>query len=400
MNNCKYIIIIPDGMADLPIAALGGKTPLKFARTPMMDFLCRNGIYGKTLNTPENMEPASDVAIMSILGYSPQIYYSGRGPIEAASRDIKLQTDEFALRCNLINVKDAKINDYSADHITTQEAEKIIKYLKSNLDSEMLQFFSGVSYRHLIVTKYDFSNIKCFPPHDHLGEDFEKYLPQGRNSEILKDLIFKSQELLADFSVNMQRENTDTLPANSIWPWSAGRQLIMPTFYEKYKMNGAVISAVDLVEGLGKLVGLSIIKVDGATGLIDTNYKGKVEASLDAFSKYDFIILHLEGIDEEGHMGNLENKIKGIELLDERVVKPIFDGLREKYKNFCIMILPDHLTPLSIRTHKSGFVPFLIYDSVEKTKSDVNFSENAEVSKSEFIFSDGAKLMNFFLYGK
>lgn len=357
----KYIVLLGDGMADYPLADKGGKTPLALSRTPTMDMLAAKGELGLVRTIPAGMEPGSDVANLSVLGYDPLRFYSGRAPIEAASIGVDLGPEDVAFRCNLVTLgeRDGHVfmDDYSAGHIPTEESAQIIRVLKQHLDTPDITFYPGVSYRHLMVWKGGSTDMKTTPPHDITGQPIENNLPRGDGSEKLIELMLKSRQILAGLPINKQRAR----PVNGIWLWGQGRALKLPHFFEKYGLTGSVISAVDLVKGLGVCAGLNVIQVPGATGYLDTNYEGKARAALQALQEVDFVYVHVEAPDEASHKGSLSEKIQAIEDFDARIVTPILKGLEQNYKEFRLMILPDHPTPLSIKTHAADPVPFIIY---------------------------------------
>ncbi|MDP2939078.1 MAG: cofactor-independent phosphoglycerate mutase [Candidatus Omnitrophota bacterium] len=393
----KYIILVPDGMADYPIEELGGKTPLEASHKTNMDFIAQNGQVGVVKTIPENIAPGSDVANLSILGYDPKLYYTGRGPLEAANLSIDLKDNEIAFRCNLITVEEDKLFDYSAGHISTKEAQVLIKFLDEKLGNEVIRFYSGVSYRHLMVMKTDNDDIlkiKCLPPHDIKGWSIQENLPQGKDSEILIDLMQKSRELLAQHEINHVRIDLKENPANMIWLWGQGRRPNLPKFRDMFQVEGAVISAVDLIKGLGKTIGLEVINVPGVTAYYDTNYKGKAEYALKALKTNDFVFVHVEATDEAGHNGDLRMKITCIERFDSLVVGTILKHMK-RYKNFRIMILPDHATPLSLRTHTSDPVNFCLFGK-GISPSGLNFSDRVN-PENNFKFNSGHELMEYFM---
>lgn len=363
----KYIIILGDGMADYPIEKLGGKTPLMFANTPNIDALCAKGRTGKLITVPEDMPPGSEVANLAVLGYDVKKVFQGRGVLEAASMGVKLADDDLALRCNLICIEDEKIKNHSAGHITTEESHQLISYLQEKLGDEIIHFYPGVSYRHLLVVKGGNKEIHCTPPHDVPGTLFLDVLikpltDQGISTAgLLNRLILRSRELLNEHPVNMKRKAAGKDMANSIWPWSPGYKPEMKTFKELYGLTGAVISAVDLLHGIGAYAGFRSVSVDGTTGLYDTNYEGKAKAALEALKEVDFVYLHIEASDEAGHEGDVDLKVKTIEYLDERVVRYIVDETSKWKEPVTIAILPDHPTPCILRTHIHDAVPFIIY---------------------------------------
>lgn len=398
----KYIVIVPDGAADYPLEELDGKTPLQVAHTPNMDFLASNGLAGSVRNIPRGFSPGSDVANLSILGYDPRVYYTGRAPLEAISMGLALSKDDIAYRCNLVTLKFLDKNqifmdDYSAGHITSEEAKILIEEIDKKLGNEALKFYSGVSYRNIMVWKGGTEDIECTPPHDITGKEISRYLPIGKNANFLKELIFKSSEILKDHPVNKKRIAEGKKPANSIWLWGQGRTPNLPTYQDKYKLTGALISAVDLTKGLGILAGFHIINVPGATGWIDTNYEGKAEYALNALERVDFVYLHIEAPDEAGHQGEYKLKIKALEDIDKIVVGKILKEAPQRFKKFKILLLPDHPTPIRVKTHTSDPVPFVIYD---EQKRDINrkrgFSE-AILNSPDLEIEDGYRLMDFFL---
>ncbi len=395
----KYIIILGDGMADEPIESLGGLTPLQKAKTPMMDLLAKNGRTGIFKTVPEGFHPGSEIANLSVLGYDVAKVFEGRGSLEAASMGIEIASDEMAMRCNLICIENGKIKNHSAGHISTEEATELIKYLQSSLGNENITFHPGISYRHLLKIKNADKRILCTPPHDVPGEAFNNVLIKTdcreakKTADLINDLILKSQELLPKHPINLRRISEGKDPANSIWPWSPGYKPSMLTMQDLYGIkNGVVISAVDLIRGIGVYAGLKPIIVDGATGLYDTNYEGKAQAAIDALKENDFVFLHIEASDEAGHEGDVDLKIKTIEYLDQRAIKPIYEAIQEMNEEVTIVVLPDHPTPCHLKTHTSTPVPFIIYkpnvvpDNIEKFDeiSALNGSYNFSIG-GEFI---------------
>lgn len=360
----KYIILIGDGMSDYPIKELGDKTPLQAANTPNMDMLVQKGSIGLVRNVPDGYPPGSDVAILSVLGYNPAKYYTGRSPLEAASIGVELAADDLAVRCNLVTLgqKDGRVfmENFSADHITTDEAKEIISDIDRELGKEGIRFYPGVSYRHLMVWSGGPTSLETTPPHDISGKEIKDYLPKGKSSDKLIQLMNFSQALLKEHPVNIEREKTSHKPANSIWLWGQGRRPAMPTLKERFGIDGSVISAVDLVKGVGIYAGLKVVNVPGATGYIDTNYKGKAEYALKELETKDFVCVHVEAPDEAGHSGDLKNKIKAIEGFDREVVGRVLDGLSQ-FKKYRILVLPDHPTPVEKKTHTRDPVPFAMY---------------------------------------
>lgn len=361
----KHIIILGDGMADHPVERLGGKTLLQYAHTPVMDLLAKEGRCGRLLTVPEGFSPGSEVANTCILGYDLHKVYEGRGPLEAASIGYDMQPDDLALRCNIITLEDGKIKNHHGGHLTTEQGDVLIKYLNQHLGNERIKFITGIQYRHLLVIKGGNKEVDCAPPHDHPNEAWEPLLPKGDNDTaiLLTDLILKSQELLANHPFNIERQKQGKDMANSIWPWSGGYRPQMQTLMELYPQiqRGDVISAVDLIRGIGKYAGLRNIIVEGATGMANTNYEGKAQAAIDALKRDDFVFLHVEANDEAGHDGDLNLKLQTIEDLDRRIVAPIFEAVSSWDEPVCIAVLPDHPTPVEIRTHLAEPVPFLIW---------------------------------------
>lgn len=370
----KHIIILGDGMADHAIDRLGGKTPLQYADTPYMNFLAKQGKTGMLNTIPDGFLPGSEVANTAILGYDLNKVYEGRGPLEAASIGYEMQPNDMAIRCNIIELANGRIKNHHGGHLTTEEGNLLIKFLDKELGNDQVKFITGIQYRHLLVIKNGNKHITCAPPHDHPNEEWKPLLvkpeegyteynsdrmtPQA-TADLLNDLIIKSQSLLANHPFNRQR----TEKANSIWPWSGGYRPSMSTLMQLYPdiKSGSVISAVDLIRGIGHYAGLDIIKVPGATGLANTNYEGKVSATIEALKKQDFVFLHIEASDEAGHDGDLNLKLQTIRNLDARIVKPVYEAVSEWEEPVCIALLPDHPTPVEIRTHVKEPVPFAIW---------------------------------------
>lgn len=365
----KHIIILGDGMADWPVEELGGRTLLQAAHTPYMDKLAREGRNGRLVTVAPGFHPGSEVANMSVLGYDLPRVYEGRGPLEAASIGIDLQPGDLALRCNIICVQDEKIKNHSAGHITTEEADVLVRYLQEQLGDERVHFYTGVQYRHLLVIKGGDKHIVCTPPHDVPGQPFRPLLVKAENdaatetASLLNELILRSQEVLKDHPLNLKRIREGKDPANSIWPWGGGYRPRMDLLGERFPQvkSGSVISAVDLIRGIGYYAGLDRLDVEGATGLYNTNYENKVAAALEALRRQDFVYLHIEASDEAGHEGNVELKMQTIENLDRRAVGPIYEAVKEWQEPVAIAVLPDHPTPCRHRTHTAEPVPFLIW---------------------------------------
>jgi len=379
----KHIIILGDGMADLSVERLGGKTLLQYAHKPMMDQLAKEGRCGRLVTVPEGFPPGSEVANTAILGYDLNKVYEGRGPLEAASIGYEMDDDDFAIRCNIITIEDGKIITHNGGNLETKDADVLIQYLNEHLGNERVKFITGIQYRHLLVIKGGNKHIVCAPPHDHPNEEWRELLVRPENSEyseyseysdnsrltpqqtadLINDLILRSQELLAKHPYNLAKAAKGERQANSIWPWSGGYRPSMETLMQQYPeiKSGAVISAVDLIQGIGKYAGLRIIKVPGATGLADTNYEGKAQAAIDALKQDDFVFVHVEASDEAGHDGDLDLKLKTIEYLDQRLIAPIYHEVKDWQEDVCIAVLPDHLTPVEMRIHVGQPVPFLIW---------------------------------------
>jgi len=379
----KYIIILADGAADEPIESIGNKTPLMVAHLPNIDALCAKSRCGKLITVPSDMPPGSEVANMSVLGYDVKEVFEGRGVLEAASMGVAINEGELAMRCNIICIENDKIKNHSAGHITTEESHQLVETLNAALSNDLIQFHPGVSYRHLLVVKEGDKNISCTPPHDVPGTPFKEVLVKANSkeatqtAELLNDLIFKSQQILENHPVNISRKEKGKDPGNSIWMWSPGYKPRMKTYMELYGKTGAVISAVDLLYGIGAYAGLKAIHVEGSTGLYDTNYEGKAKAAVDALKEVDFVFLHIEASDEAGHEGNVALKIKTLEYLDQRVVKYIVEETAKMEEEVAIAILPDHPTPCAIRTHTHEAVPFMIYHPGQKPDSVTEYNETS-----------------------
>jgi len=395
----KYVVIVPDGMADLPVAELANKTPLQAANTTNMDFMANHGFVGLVQTIPEGMPPGSDIGNMALLGYDPRACHTGRSPLEAANQGIALGKGEIAFRCNLITVEDGKMADYSASHIQTKEAAILIEDLNKAIDLENVKFYPGKSYRHLLVMKVrnpqDYLSIKTTPPHDILGKKIKEYLPQGKENGTLLSLMEKAQNLFADHPINNVRIDLGENPANQIWLWGQGVKPNLPLFKDKFGLSGAIISAVDLVNGIGKLAGLDVIDVPGATGYYDTNYLGKGEAALKALKKHDFVYVHIEAPDEAGHNGDAKAKTEAIERIDKDVIGTILNHFDE-HDDVRILVLPDHPTPVSLRTHTSDPVGFIMYGKGIDQDGTKVFNEQAAAEKG-LKFKSGEELIQYFL---
>jgi 2,3-bisphosphoglycerate-independent phosphoglycerate mutase len=364
----KYLIILGDGMSDEPLEQYGGKTPLQMAHKPHIDWIAKNGRAGRLITVPERMHPGSEIANMAVLGYNVEDVYEGRGVLEAASMGVDLQPGDLALRCNLLTLENETIKNHSAGHISSEEARVLIHHLNENLSDGRVQFYPGVSYRHLLVIKNGRKELICTPPHDVPGTRYHEVMVKAAaeiaepTARELNELIYKSQQLLNNHPVNKKREKDGKPVANSIWPWSPGYKPQMPTLFEMYGIKkSAVISAVDLVQGIGVYAGMEVIRVEGATGLYDTNYEGKALATIEAIKNNDFVYLHIEASDEAGHEGDVELKTKTIEYLDQRVVKYILEEIKSMDEPVAVAVLPDHPTPCALKTHTREPVPFIIY---------------------------------------
>jgi len=398
----KYILILGDGMADYPVPELEDKTPLQVANKPNMDMIAAKGRNGLLKTVPENMTPGSGNAILSVLGYDPTVYYTGRGPFEATARNIKLDENDVAYRCNLITEEDGILIDYSAGHITNSESAELIEALKKQLKKpDHVEFFAGLGYRHfLILRNYLHKEIvECTPPHDAIGMEISKILPKAETQEaqgtgeLLSRMILESKKLLENHPVNISRRKAGKRAGNMIWPWGGGRKPVMPTFKQKYGVDAAVISAVDLVKGIGVYAGMKIVEVPGATGLYDTNYEGKAEYALDALENSDMVFVHVEAPDEAGHSRDYGLKVKTIEDLDKRLLGHIVDELKE---DCVIAVLPDHPTPIRIGTHTRDPVPFAIYSPSTNADWVKKFDEDS-AKKGECGLIEGEEFMPLFL---
>lgn len=397
-------------MADRPHPQLGGKTCLQAANTPYLDQIATRGEVGMVHTIPEGYSPGSDVANLTVMGYDPRAYYTGRSPLEAASIGVELGPEDIAFRCNLVTLRvtggkpedgrkgrRAVMEDFSAGHISTQEARLLIEEIEAKLGNDSIRFYPGVSYRHLMVWKGGNDRIECTPPHDIQDKDIQDYLPRGEGDDVINELMEASVGLLSAHPVNRKRVEGSRRPVNSIWLWGQGRMPRMPTFREKYGLEGAMISAVDLTKGIGIYAGFEVINVPGATGWIDTNYVGKAEHALWALKNRDIVYIHVEAPDEAGHTGDLKNKLKAIEDFDEFIVGNIIHGMKQ-FDEYRILALPDHPTPLLTRTHSDEPVPFALYDSTrERTGDPISYDETIAARKDALVFKEGYRLMDYFL---
>ncbi|MBO4308775.1 MAG: cofactor-independent phosphoglycerate mutase [Clostridia bacterium] len=400
----KYLVLIPDGMADEKIASIGNRTPMEAANKPMMDHLASQSLVGTVSNVPEGMVPESDTANMAILSFNPRVYSKGRSPLEAVSMGIEMQPDETAYRCNVVTLSDDGdydnkiILDHSADEITTPEAAELIAALQEKLGNDVRKFYTGVSYRHCLIWKNGDDKYPFMRPHDILGKRIGEYLPKKENGgEEFYRLMRDSFEILNHHPVNEARRARGLKPANSAWLWSPGKKPQMPNFKEKWGLDGAVISAVDLIKGIGLCAGMKSIDVEGATGNVRTNYRGKAEAAIGAFRDgYDYVYIHVEAPDECGHRAELENKILSVEKIDGEILKPVYDYLASCGEDFRVMVLPDHPTPIRLRTHTIDPVPFFIYSSDKARDGVATFNEETAAAK-RFYIPEGYRLMEFLL---
>jgi 2,3-bisphosphoglycerate-independent phosphoglycerate mutase len=393
--TAKYVIIIPDGAADEPLEQFAGATALEAAEIPNMDKISTIGRQGLVQTVPEGMEPGSDVAQMSLLGYDPLQYYSGRAPIEAVARNIKLSLEDWVFRCNLVTIADGRMADHSAGHISTVEAGNLMKELAEQLGNEQITFHTGVSYRHLLVFKGINFDVQTYPPHDYIGKAIEKILPRGKGAELLIDLMARSQQLFTNHDINKVRRDLGENQVSSIWLWGQGKKAQLERFQKRFGIKGAAITAVDLVRGLAKLIGFDLIDVPGATGFIDTNYQGKASAAIEALEKYDIVFIHIEAPDEASHSGNAEMKKKAIEQIDKHIVGPVLEAL-QKYESWRILVMPDHPTPVRTCAHSAEPVPFAMAGHSISGILHATFGET-NAAKSGFRIDNGFELMEYFL---
>jgi 2,3-bisphosphoglycerate-independent phosphoglycerate mutase len=391
----KYVIVIPDGAADEPIEQLGNKTVLEAAHIPGMDEISKSGRQGLVRTVPVGMEAGSDVAQMSLLGYDPQRYYTGRAPIEAAARNIKLSLEDWIFRCNLITIADGEMADHSAGHISSAEAGKLIKELDEQLGNEQICFHAGVSYRHLLVFKNLVFDVQTYPPHDNIGTAINKILPRGKGADLLVDLMARSQQIFTGHDINKVRKDLGENQVSSIWLWGQGKRAQMEQFKKRFGLQGVAITAVDLVKGLSKLIGFDLIEVPGATGFIDTNYQGKASAAIEALREYDIVFVHIEAPDEASHSGNAEMKKKAVEQIDKHIVIPVFEAL-QSYESWRMLVMPDHPTPVRTCAHSNEPVPFALAGDNISGILHTTFSE-ANAAKSGFRIDNGFELMEYFL---
>nr|AXS01276.1 phosphoglycerate mutase [uncultured bacterium] len=383
-NNTKYIVLLGDGMADLPLEELGGRTVLEECKTPNMDFMAQNGITGMTKTIPDGMSPGSDTANLSIFGYDPAKYFSGRAPLEALNLGIELGLNDAAFRCNIVNAANDIMNDFTSDHIDTRLSDIIINELKSRISMPGIEFYTGVSYRNIMVWRnFPYSEItQTTPPHDIQDEGTKEYLPAGNGSDILKELMFQSKKIISQSDAIQSGLKKYRGSPESIWLWGGGRKPNMQTLSERFGLYGHTISAVDLIHGIGKAAGLTPLHVAGVTGYIDTNYKGKADALINGLNSANFIFLHVESPDESGHKGNIGHKIKSIEDFDSLIVGPVINALK-KFSEYSVLLMPDHPTPIKIRTHTSDPVPFCIYSSGDRFKKEKDIYKAAAFNERD-----------------
>lgn len=399
----KYALILGDGMADRPLAELGDKTPLEISNKPYMDLLAKTAKEGMVKTIPDGFKPASDTANLSVLGYAPEKYYTGRSPLEAVSLGIKMADDDIAIRCNLVtlsseeNYQDKTMVDYSAGEISTKEADELIKYVEANLGTDDFHFYPGISYRHCLIVKHTTTGTDFTPPHDISGKVVGEYLPKDKDAEFYRALQEKSYELLKDHPVNLKRIKEGKNPANSIWLWGEGTKPLLDNFEQKFGKKGAMVCAVDLLKGIAISAGLKLYEVEGATGGVVTNFLGKGETALKALlDGNDFVYVHVEAPDESGHQGNVKAKINAIEQIDQNIVGTLFNGLTKAKEDFVMMVLPDHPTPIATKTHAKEPVPFMIYSSTNDLGTNESYSEK-DAEKTGYFIPVGSDLIKEFL---
>ena len=399
----KYVVVLGDGMADRPIAELGDQTPLAYAETPTMDQLAAVSEIGMVHTIPDGMKPGSDTANLSVLGYNPRIYYSGRSPLEALSIGVDMKDTDIALRCNLVtlseeeeNYEDRTIIDHSSGEISTADAAVLLDAVREGLENETYKFYVGTSYRHLLI--WDRGEVvELTQPHDVLGQTIGQYLPEDA---VLREMMKKSYDILVNHPINVECKKKGLNPANSCWFWGAGTKPALSSFEEKTHLKGAMISAVDLLKGIAVGASMKVIEVEGANGGLNTNYEGKAQAAIDVLTKegYDFAYIHVEAPDEMGHQGSVERKVKAIEYLDSRVIKPVKEGLEAAGEDFRMLVLPDHPTPICMRTHSSDSVPYLLYDSTDLQQHDWKYNEAEGESSGNYV-ACGHEIIDY-LFGR
>jgi 2,3-bisphosphoglycerate-independent phosphoglycerate mutase len=399
----KYVILQGDGMADYPLDQLGGKTPLEVAATPNMDWLAAHGVLGLAHTIPEGFPPGSDVGNMSILGYDPARYHTGRSPLEAASMGVDLRSEDIAFRCNLVTLKTTSdgciMEDFTAGHISTDEAAQIIRDLNRRLGGDGIEFHPGVSYRNLMVWRGGLEEMQTIPPHDITDQKVAAYLPEGRGADKLRGLMQASVPLLAEHPINRKREDNGKRKATTIWLWGQGRAPKMPTLKERFGIDGGVIAAVDIINGLGVYAGLERIPVPGITGYLDTNYRGKGEYGLRTLEQKDLVFIHVEAPDEAGHMGDVEKKIQAIEDFDEKVVGTLLQGM-DRWPDWKLLLLPDHPTPIVLKTHVADPVPFVLFSSSERENSKQRGYNETDGKKTGIVVKNGFQLIEALIEGR
>lgn len=398
----KYLVLVPDGMADEKIEALGGRSPMEAANKPCMDMLAKKSLVGLVSNVPDGMVPESDTANMAILSFDPKVYSKGRSPLEALSMGLTMQEDDTAIRCNFVtlteeqdNYEDRIITDNSADEITTAEADELVKAINAKLGNDVRHLYTGLSYRHCLMWKTDMDKYNFTRPHDIIGKRIGEYLPRENDGGAeFRKMMIESYDILKDHPINISRKERGLKPGNSIWLWSPGKKPMLPSFKEKWGLDATVISAVDLIKGIGICAGMKSVDVDGATGNVHTNYDGKAQAAIDAFKDgADYVYVHVEGPDECGHRAEIDNKVLSIELIDSKILAPVYKYLQGCGDDFKIMVLPDHPTPVRLRTHTITPVPFFIYSSAADTEGVDTFNEESAEKTGRYIH-DGYTLMD------
>lgn len=402
----KYIILLGDGMADWPVESLGGRTPLQAAITPAMDWVAQKGTLGLFFPIPENLPPGSDVGNLSLFGYDPRACFGGRAPIEAANMGIPLQPHEVAFRCNVVTLSNGLMEDFTAGHISSEEAAEIVAALNETLAKEFpVTFYPGVSYRHLAVipgaeavSADELAGMTCTPPHNITGQAWEPHMPQGLGASLISAMMRRSQDILPELPVNKKRREAGKSPATSIWLWGQGKTPVMETYAAKFGLSGAVVSAVDLVRGIGVLAGLEVLQVSGATGWLDTNYEGKIGAALDALNRHDFVYVHVEAPDEAAHQGRADLKVQAIEDFDSRIVAPALEYLRRQ-PDCRILVAPDHFTTIQTKTHAGGPTPFAICGAGVPANGLRAYSEY-EAAKAGIVIREGFRLTQWMLTQK
>ena len=403
----KYLIIVPDGAGDDNIEELGGKTPLQVAKMPNANRLASKGIVGMVSNVPKGMVPGSDAANLSVMGYSPETYLTGRSPLEAASMGIEMDDNDVSFRVNFVTLEgngeyeELIMKDHSAGDLKTEEAEVLVDALNKFFRDERKNIYRGTGYRQCLIVKDGSTDVKLTPPHDILGEKVGEHMPDGVESQLLTELMKKSREILEEHPLNIERQKKGVNPANSIWIWGEGKKPELPLFKEKYGIDGTVVSAVDLIKGIGILAGLDTVEVEGATGTAETNFKGKADAAIDAFkSGKDFVYIHIEGPDECSHQGDLKGKIGCIEDIDEKITGPVTSYLDSTGEDYKVLIVPDHRTPIKVRTHTMDPVPFVVYQKNSEKEEDKGRIFAEFVGEEGEYFDSGCKLADFFFKKK